>query len=69
MTNNYEKNKKHILKWREEHKEEFNNYMKQKTLERYYRCRDKINERRCELKKLRRNTYYCETEIFRKILL
>jgi hypothetical protein len=65
----YKQNKNAINKWRDNHRAEWNEYMSKMNIERYYTHRDEINERRNELYRLRKDPYFKETEIFRKILL
>jgi hypothetical protein len=65
----YQINKKNIYKWRENHRETYNDYMKDLNLARYHNNRDTMNDRRKELRNLRKNPCYAEFEIFRRILL
>jgi hypothetical protein len=65
----YQVNKKNIYKWRETHREAYNAYMKDLTLERYNNNKKLINDRRKELYHLRKDACFKEFEIFRKILL
>jgi len=69
MPVSYQQNKIHILKWRENHKEQYNEYMSKKSLERYNNNRDVINDRRKELYNERKNDpFYLECKRFRRIL-
>jgi hypothetical protein len=65
----YLENKKNIYKWRETHREAYNEYMKELTLARYHNKRDLINDRRKELYILRKDPCFVEFEIFRRMLL
>lgn len=65
----YKQNKEHIYKWRATHREEWNDYMLKKNMERYYINKDEYNQKRKELYHLRKNPYFAECERFRKILL
>jgi hypothetical protein len=60
---------KTIMKWREAHKEEYNEYMRNKILERYNQNKELINNRRKELYHKKKDIFYLECQIFRKILI
>jgi len=62
-------NKKNIYKWRESHRETYNDYMRDINLARYNDKKELINGRRKELYYLRKDPCYVEFEIFRRILL
>lgn len=64
MTVSYTQNKEHIYKWRENNKEAYNSYMKEKCKEFY-----KKNAERQKKKQLQHYYAVREFEIFRKILL
>lgn len=68
MTYN-QSNKKSIYKWRDNNKAEWNEYMSKINIMRYYDNKDLINNRRKELYHLRKNPFFLEAEIFRRILL
>jgi hypothetical protein len=57
------------MKWRENNKEEYNSYMRGKILERYNKNKELINERRKELYQKKKDIFYLECLIFRKILI
>lgn len=61
--------KESTYKWRDSHRENYNEYMSSYNMNRYRANKEKINERRVELYQLRKNPYFAESEIFRKILL
>jgi exopolysaccharide biosynthesis predicted pyruvyltransferase EpsI len=68
MTLSYLKNKQHIYNWREKNREEWNDYMRDINRKQYIEHKDKINQKRNELNKLRRNDlYFAQCEVFRKI--
>jgi hypothetical protein len=69
MPTSYSKNKEHIYKWREGHKQQWNEYMLKINMERYYNHKEEYNQKRRELYLLRKNPYFGECEIFRRILL
>jgi len=64
-----QKTKTSIMKWRENNKEEYNSYMRGKILERYNKNKELINERRKELYQKKKDIFYLECLIFRKILI
>jgi hypothetical protein len=53
MTLSYLKNKQHIYNWREKNREEWNDYMRDINRKQYLEHKDKINQKRNELNKLR----------------
>ena len=68
MTISYEKNKVHIYKWRETHREEYNKYMLEVNLCRYDSIKDNFNKKRRE-KYQQEKEYIKECKKFRNILL
>ena len=62
--------KKTIMKWRGSHKEEYNEYMRGKILDRYNNNREMINNRRRELYYYNKENNFEEVcKTFRKILI
>ena len=68
MTIKYEKNKEHIYKWRETHREAYNKYMIKINASRYETIKDDFNKRRRE-KYQQEKPYIIEARKFRNILL
>jgi hypothetical protein len=68
MTIKYEKNKEHIYKWRETHREAYNKYMLNLNLSRYESIKDDFNKKRRE-KYQQEKEYIKECRKFRNILL
>ena len=69
MPTPYIKNKEHIYKWRATHREEWNEYMLKKNMERYNNTKEEYNLKRREIYQLRKNPFYAECERFRRIAI
>ena len=58
------RDKQYIYKWREAHKDQYNEYLKQKSREQYEHYKDRIKHNR-----MARYYYQKEAELYRYILL
>lgn len=68
MTIKYEKNKEHIYKWRETHRDEYNKYMITINANRYQIVKEEFNKKRRE-KYQQEKPYIIECRKFRNILI